>query len=100
METSPSMGEWMGGIMSNHLNVKSFHLIKINDFDLRLVENPPTFGWMYGLVGRCQITKNGIYLDLFKIIKVYLKIYDLWRLPHLWLDVWVGGWMGRIMSNH
>ena len=42
-----------------------------------------------GWVGSCQITKNRTNLDLIRIIQVYLKIY-LWRLPHIWVDVWVG----------
>ena len=37
---------------------------------------------MGGWVGACQITKNGINLNLIEIIQVYLKIYDLWRLCH------------------
>ena len=41
-----------------------------------------------------QITRNGINLDLIEIIQFCLKIYYLWRLPHLWVDVWVAGRMG------
>ena len=45
---------------------------------------------------------------LMEIIKFCLKIYDLWRHPHLWMGVQVVGWMGRllygsmggVMSNH
>ena len=44
-------------------------------------------------MGPCQITKNQINLELIKIIQFFLKIYDLWRHPHLWVDVWVVGWM-------
>ena len=55
-------------------------------------------------MGPCQITKNQINLELIKIIQFYLEIYDLWRHPHLWVGVWVVGWMGRlmagVMSNH
>ena len=56
-------------------------------------------------MGPCQITKNQINLELIKIIQFCLKIYDLWRRPHLWVGVWVVGWMGRlmvagVMSNH
>ena len=59
-------------------------------------------------MGTCQITKYRINLDLFDIIQFCLKIYDLWRHPHLWVDVWMlgwmGGWMGTlmggVMSNH
>ena len=32
---------------------------------------------------------NQINLDLIKIIQFCWKIYDLWRHPHLWVDVWV-----------
>ena len=55
-------------------------------------------------MGPCQITKNQINLEPFKIIQFCLKIYDLWRHPNLWVGVWVVGWMGRLMtgviSNH
>ena len=56
-------------------------------------------------VGSCEITKYFINLDLVKLIQFYLKIYDLWRHPHLWVGVWVVGWMGggvkdRARSNH
>ena len=58
---------------------------------------------MGGWVGSCQITKN-LNLDLIKIIQFCLKIYDLWRHPHLWVGVWVVWWMGRsmarVMSDH
>ena len=54
-------------------------------------------------MGSCQITKN-LNLDLIEIIQFCLKIYDLWRHPHLWVGVWVvwwiGGSMARVMSNH
>ena len=45
-------------------------------------------------MGTCQITKYRINLDLFDIIQFCLKIYDLWRHPHLWVDVWMLEWMG------
>ena len=45
-------------------------------------------------MGSCQITKNLINLGLIEIIQFCLKIYDLWRHPHLW----VGGSKGG--SNH
>ena len=35
-----------------------------------------------GWVGSCEITKNLINLDLIEIIQC-LKIYDLFRLPHV-----------------
>ena len=53
-------------------------------------------GWMGGSVGQWvgsgHITKYRINLDLIKIIKLFLKIYDLLRHPHLWVGVWVNGW--------
>ena len=39
-----------------------------------------------------QITKNQINLDLIEIIQICLKIYDLWRHPHLLVDGSVNGW--------
>ena len=55
-------------------------------------------------VGSCQITKSLINLDLIEIIQFYLKIYDLWRHPHLWVGVWLVEWvcgsMGGVRSNH
>ena len=51
-------------------------------------------------MGSCEITKNLINLDLIKIIQFCLKIYDLWRHPYLWVDVWVVGLMGGVISNH
>ena len=52
-----------------------------------------TYGWVYGWmggsvgqwVGSGHITKYRINLDLIKIIKFCLKIYDLLRHPHLWV---------------
>ena len=43
-------------------------------------------------VGPGQITKNLINLDLIEMIQFYLKIYELWRHPHPWVDGWVNGW--------
>ena len=44
-------------------------------------------GWVSEWVGQClglyQITKYQINLELIKIIQFCLKIYDLWRHPHL-----------------
>ena len=51
-------------------------------------------GWFSGSMGGSgQITKNLINLDLIKIIKFCLKIYDLLRHPHLWVGVW-DQWVG------
>ena len=41
-------------------------------------------------VGSGQMT-NSIKLELINIIQFCLKIYDLWRHPHLWVDGWVNG---------
>ena len=43
-------------------------------------------------MGSSNITKNQINLDLIEIIQFCLKIYDLWRHPHLWVDGWINGW--------
>ena len=43
-------------------------------------------------LGSCQITKYQINLDKIEILQFCLKIYDLWRHPHLWVGVWVVGW--------
>ena len=65
--------------------------------------NTPTYGsvcgWLDGLMGgsiagSCQITKYRINLDLIGIIQFCLKIYDLLIHLHLWVGVWVVGWMG------
>ena len=53
---------------------------------------------LHGLVGGWvepgQIIKNQINLDLIEIIQFCLKMYDLLRHPHLWVGVWVVGWLG------
>ena len=41
-----------------------------------------------------EITNYLINLDIIEIIQFCLKIYDLWRHLHLWVGVWVVGWMG------
>ena len=55
-------------------------------------------------MGSCEIIKNLINLNLTKIIQFCLKIYDLWRHPHLWVVGWMSGLMsssmGRIMLNY
>ena len=46
-------------------------------------------------LGSCQFTNYLINLDIVEMIQFCLKIYNLLRHPHLWLDVWVvGGWVG------
>ena len=62
-------------------------------------------GCLGGLVDGCAdgwgYIKN---LDLIEIVQFCLKIYDLWRHPHLWVSVWVAGWLGGsmawVMLNH
>ena len=54
-----------------------------------------TYGWVDGwfsgsMGGSGQITKNLINLDLIKIIKFCLKIYDFLRHPGGCMDQWVG----------
>ena len=52
-------------------------------------------GWLDGSLGQWvgsgQITSYLINLDIIEIIQFCLKIYNLLRHPHLWLDVWVDG---------
>ena len=59
--------------------------------------------WLGQWVGPGQIIKNQINLDLIEIIIFCLKIYDLLTHPHLWVGVWVDGWvsgsMGCVRSN-
>ena len=47
--------------------------------------------WVGEWVGSGQMT-NLIKLEFIDIIRFCLKIYDLWRHPHLWVDGWVNGW--------
>ena len=51
------------------------------------------YGWLCGWVGSCQLTKNQKNLVLIKIFQYCLKIYHLWRHPHLCV-CWGGGVMG------
>ena len=67
-----------------------------------ICRDTPTHGWMHGwfdgwvvqwVNGWGQIiTKYWINLDVIEIIQFCLKIYDLWRHPHPWVDGWVNGW--------
>ena len=50
-------------------------------------------------MGPGQIIKNCINLDLIEIIQFCLKIYDLLTHPHLWVGVWVVGWMGGLICG-
>ena len=60
-------------------------------------------GWLDGSldqwVGSGQITNYLINLDIIEIIQFCLKIYNLLRHPHLWLDVWVVGRMGGLICG-
>ena len=57
-------------------------------------------GWFSGSMGRSgQITNNLINLDLIEIIQFCLKIYDLYRHPHLWVGVWVVGCISGSMGE-
>ena len=51
-----------------------------------------------------QISKNAIRLERIKIFRFRLKIWNLWRIPQLYVCVFFGGWMGglvgRKMWNH
>ena len=53
-----------------------------------------TYGWVYGWMGRWMdgFRSNLIKLELIDIIWFCLKIYNLWRHPHLRVDGWVNGW--------
>ena len=50
-------------------------------------------------MGLDQITENQINLELMEIIQFCLKIYDLLRHPHLWVGVWVFGWIGGLICG-
>ena len=50
-------------------------------------------------MGPGQIIKNYINMDLIEIIQFCLKIYDLLTHPHLWVGVWVVGWMGGLICG-
>ena len=57
--------------------------------DLWFIETPPLWmgEWVDQWVGSGQMT-NLIKLKLINIIWFCLKIYDLWRHSHLWMDGW------------
>ena len=60
-------------------------------------------GWLDGSLGQWvgsgKITNHLINLDIIEIIQFCLKIYNLLRHPHLWLDVWVVEWMGGLICG-
>ena len=43
--------------------------------------------------GTPWFSKNSITFELIKIFQFCLKIWNLWRLLHLWVGVWFGGWV-------
>ena len=58
------------------------------------------FGCVSGSMGGSgESTNYLINLDIIEIIQYCLKIYNLLRHPHLWLDVWVNGWMGGLICG-
>ena len=67
------------------------------------METLPHMDGLHGLVGGWvepgQIIKNQINLDLIEIIQFCLKIYDLLTHPHLWVGVWVVGWIGGLICG-
>ena len=90
---------WVGSgqITKNWINLD---LIEIFQFYWRfnICGDSPTHGWVYGWLGGLmggsgQITQNQINLDSIKIFQFSLKIYNLWRHPNLWADVWMHGWV-------
>ena len=103
------MGGWLGGSMGGPGEITNYlinlDIIEIIQFCLKIYDlwrhlhlwvGVWSVGWMGGSLGQWvgsgQITKYRINLDLIKIIKFCLKIYDLLRHPHLWVGVWVNGW--------
>ena len=57
-------------------------------------------GYVSGSMGLSgEITNYLINLDIIEIIQFCLKIYDLWRHLHLWVDVWVDGWFSGSMGG-
>ena len=55
-------------------------------------------GWVGQWVGSCQISKSQIFCYLIEKIEFCLKIFDLWKHPHIWVSLWVdycvGQWVG------
>ena len=49
--------------------------------------------------GTPRISQNSIALELIKIFQFRLKIWNLWRLPHPWVGVFLGGWVGGLMGG-
>ena len=49
--------------------------------------------------GTLGISQNSIALELIKMFQFRLKIWNLWRLPHPWVGVLLGGWVGGLMGG-
>ena len=49
--------------------------------------------------GTPGINQNSIALELIEIFRFHLKIWNLWRLPHPWVGVLLGGWVGGLMGG-
>ena len=51
--------------------------------------------------GTPQISKNAIRLEQIEIFRFCLKIWNLWRIPHPWVGVFlvVGGWVDGWVSG-
>ena len=50
-------------------------------------------------VGSGHITKNRINFELTEIIQFCLKIPDVLRHSHLWVGVWVVGWISGLTDG-
>ena len=46
-----------------------------------------------------QISKNAIRLERIEIFRFRFKIWNLWRIPHPWVGVFFGGWMGGLVGR-
>ena len=60
--------------------------------------HPPTHPPGWGVPP--QISKNAIRLERIKIFRFCLKIWNLWRIPHPWVVIFlVGGWVDGWVSG-
>ena len=52
--------------------------------------------------GTPQISKITIRIERIEVFRFHLKIWNLWRLPHPWVDVfwWLGGWVGGLVGRN
>ena len=63
--------------------------------------NPtPTHPPIHPPGGYPQISKNAIRLEQIEIFQFRLKIWNLWRIPHPWVGVFFGGWMGGLVGQN